>query len=77
VTSVAERIAVLLTPVLGAFNAKIWVRTIAERELGLQPEQLDRSHVAVIAKGIRASLSTFVGRSGADQLVERIQREVV
>ena len=74
--SIAERIAEQLTPVLGAFNAKIWVKTVAQKK-GLTVETLDASHVAVIADGLRQALATFVGKQGADQLVARIQREVV
>ena len=76
-SSTAERIAGHLTPVLGSFNAKVWVKTVAEKKLGLPADQLEITHVPAIADGLRTALAPFVGRAGADQLVERIQREVV
>ena len=74
--NIAERIAEHLTPVLGAFNAKIWVKTVAQKK-GLPVESLEASHVPLLADGLRQALATFVGKQGADQLVARIQREVV
>jgi hypothetical protein len=77
VGSIAERIAGHLTPVLGSFNARIWVQTVADKSCGLAPAEIEAQHVPAIANGLRTALATFVGRAGADQLVERIQREVV
>ena len=75
--STAERIAGHLTPILGSFNAKIWVQTVADKSCGVTPDQIETRHVPAIANGLRTALATFVGRDGADRLVERIQREVV
>jgi hypothetical protein len=76
VNTIADRIADHLTPVLGSFNARIWVKTVAEKK-GLLPDALAAEHVAAIADGLRPALATFVGKQGADRLVEQIQREVV
>jgi hypothetical protein len=77
VSSIADRISAHLTPALGSFNARIWVKTVAEKKLGVALDQLEASHVPAIADGLAPALATFVGRNGAARLVEQIKSEVV
>jgi len=75
-SSVSEQVQSRLAPYLGDFNAKIWVQKVAQRDLGLEPEALARSHLPTLLDGLRPSLNTFFGRQAAGDLVERILREV-
>jgi len=74
--SVSEQVESRLAPYLGDFNAKIWVQKVAQRDLGLEPEALTASHVATLLDGLRPSLNTFFGRQAADELLQKILREV-
>jgi hypothetical protein len=74
--TVAERIAAALGPYIGPFNAKVWVRVVAEKRLGLAVEALRREHVAGLLEGLNPSLRTMMGRAAADELVARIAKEV-
>jgi hypothetical protein len=76
VSSVSEKITAQLAPYIGSFNAKMWVKSVARRELGLNPEELTAGHLATLVDGLRPSLSTLMGRAAADDLLTRIGREV-
>jgi uncharacterized membrane protein len=73
---IAAAVASHLAPFLGAFNAKIWVKTVAERKLGKSAETLSRLDVAALSQGLLPALTTFMGRVAAEELVQKIQREV-
>ena len=75
-SSIAEAVASNLAPFLGAFNAKIWIRTVAEKKLGKSVETLSRLDVVALSQGLQSALSTFMGRVAAEELVQKIQREV-
>ena len=75
-SSIAEVVASHLVPFLGAFNAKIWIRTVAEKKLGKSVETLSRLDVVALSQGLQSALSTFMGRVAAEELVQKIQREV-
>jgi len=75
-SSIAEAVASHLAPFLGAFNAKIWIRTVAEKKLGKSVETLSRLDVVALSQGLQSALSTFMGRVAAEELVQKIQREV-
>ena len=75
-SSIAEAVASHLAPFLGAFNAKIWIRTVAEKKLGKSVETLSRLDVVALSQGLQSALSTFMGRVVAEELVQKIQREV-
>lgn len=74
--SVAERVATALGPYIGPFNAKVWVRVVAEKKLGMAVELVRREHVTALLEGLGPSLRTMMGRAAADELVARIAREV-
>jgi len=74
--TVAEQVAAQLAPYLGPFNASNAVRTWSERKLLLSPEDLRPEHVPKLLEALRPMLCTFVGRSSATVLVEKIGREV-
>jgi len=74
--SIAERFTARLAPYLGAFNAEVWVKTVAKRDLSLLPEQLTAAHVPALAEGLRPSLNTFIGRQAADDLLRQILQEI-
>ena len=42
-----------LTPYIGDFNSKIWVKAVARRELGLTPDALPAAHVEKMLDGLR------------------------
>lgn len=73
---VAEQIAARLAPYIGQFNARMWVKAVARRELGMSPEELKTAHVSTLLDGLRPSLSTLMGRGAADDLLLQIGREV-
>ena len=73
---IAEQVSARLAPFIGPFNAQMWVKTVARRELGLSPEELQTGHLDTLIKGLRPSLSTLMGRGAADDLLLQISREV-
>ncbi|MFP3940553.1 MAG: hypothetical protein ACLF0P_09630 [Thermoanaerobaculia bacterium] len=74
--SLSSVITERLAPFLGAFNAQVWVKTVAERKLGLSPEDLKPEHLDALVEGLRPSLNTFMGRAAAEDLLRQIGREV-
>jgi len=75
-SSISEEVAARLAPYLGDFNAQVWVKTVAKRDLSLAPEELTASDVPTLLNGLRPSLNTFIGRTAADELLQKILREV-
>ncbi len=73
---VRERVQEHLAPYLGDFNAEVWIKVVAERDLGLAPDELTEEHLDRLLEGLRASLNTFLGRTAAGELCQRITREV-
>ncbi|MGD2113849.1 MAG: hypothetical protein PVG07_02280 [Acidobacteriota bacterium] len=73
---ISDQVSGQLAPYLGEFNAKVWVKVVADRDLGMAPEELEREHVEPLLEGLRASLNTFLGRSAAGDLCRKIVREV-
>ena len=73
---VAEQLIEQLAPYLGAFNAKISVKTFAQRALGLNTEQLTRDDVPALLEALRPSLYTLVGKASTDALLEKVARQV-
>lgn len=74
--SISERFTARLAPYLGAFNAEVWVKTVAKRDLSLLPEELTAAHVPALVEGLRPSLNTFIGRQAADELLRQILQEI-
>lgn len=74
-TPIADRLAACLAPYLGDFNAAVWVKTVAKRDLSLAPEELTATHLPALAEGLRPSLSTFIGRQAAEELLQQILEE--
>ncbi len=72
----AERVSDALAPYLGAFNAKVTVKTFAQRSLGVPAEALTAAQLPRLLDALRPTLYTLVGRVSADSLLEQIQREV-
>lgn len=75
-SSIAEQVAERLAPLLGSFNAEVWVKTVAERKVGITVDQLTAANLGALLEGLRPSLNTFMGRATADELLQRIGREV-
>jgi hypothetical protein len=75
-TPMAERVTTALAPYLGPFNARIAVKTFAQRSLKLAPEDLKAEHVPALLDALRPTLYTLVGSAPTDALLERIRREV-
>jgi hypothetical protein len=76
VASISEQVSERLAPFLGPFNAEIWVKTVAERKVGITVDQLTPENLGALLEGLRPSLNTFMGRAAAGELIERIGREV-
>lgn len=74
--SVAEEVASRLTPYLGALNARVRVKAVAEKKLGVPTEELSARDVAALMEAIRPALGVLMGREAAGELVRRIEREV-
>lgn len=72
---VRERVERHLAPYLGDFNAEIWVKVVAERDLGVAPDEITKEHLGPLLEGLRASLNTFLGRTAAGELCQRIIQE--
>lgn len=75
-SSTYERLAERLAPYLGPFNAQVWVKVVAERDLGLSAEALTGDDVQAVIEGLRPALNTFMGSGAATELLDRIEREV-
>jgi hypothetical protein len=75
-SSVSEQVAARLAPYIGQFNAQMWVKSVARRELGLTPEDVTATHLASLLGGLRPFLQTLMGRSTSDELLQQIRREV-
>lgn len=65
-----------LSPYIGAFNAKVAVKTFAQRSLKLSPEAVTLEHLPALLEALRPMLNTLVGRSSTEALLEEIQRGV-
>lgn len=75
--SVAEQVALELTPYLGPFNAKVAVKTFAGRAFDdLTPEELTLEHLPGLLEALRPMLNTLAGRAATEAVLERIAREV-
>lgn len=75
-STISARLTARLAPYLGSFNAEVWVKTVAKRDLSLAPDQLTAAHVPALAEGLRPSLNTFIGRQAADDLLRQILQEM-
>ncbi|HEY3570691.1 MAG TPA: hypothetical protein VGP73_22360 [Thermoanaerobaculia bacterium] len=75
-TSFSRQLAARLAPYIGDFNAQMWIKSVARRELGLAPEDLTVKHLPPLIDGLRPFLQTLMGRSTADNLLQQIGREV-
>jgi hypothetical protein len=75
-TPVSEQVATRLAPYIGAFNAQMWIRSVARRDLGVAPEELTGPQVTRLLDGLRPFLQTLMGRGTADDLLLQIGREV-
>lgn len=73
---VSEQVATRLAPYIGAFNAQMWIKSVARRDLGIGPEELTGVHLLKLLDGLRPFLQTLMGRGTADELLAQIGREV-
>jgi hypothetical protein len=74
--STADQIAAQLSPYIGRFNAQMWVKSVARRELALAPEDVTPKHLPTLVDGLRPYLQTLMGRATAEDLLLQITREV-
>ncbi|HEV2851703.1 MAG TPA: hypothetical protein VHC97_02760 [Thermoanaerobaculia bacterium] len=75
-SSIFQQVAARLTPYIGSFNAQMWIKSVARRELGLPPEDLTARHLPPLIDGLRPFLQTLMGRATAENLLQQIGREV-
>lgn len=75
-SGISGQVAARLAPYIGEFNAQMWIKSVARRDLGLTPEELEAAHLDRLAVGLRPFLQTLMGRSTADDLLLQITREV-
>lgn len=73
---VSNQVATRLAPYIGEFNAQMWIKSVARRDLGIPPEELTGSHLQKLLDGLRPFLQTLMGRGTADDLLAQIGREV-
>jgi hypothetical protein len=74
--SISEKVASRLSPYIGDFNARMWIKSVARRELGLSPDDLTAAHLQPLLGGLRPFLQTLMGRTTTDDLLQQIRREV-
>ena len=74
--STAEQVADQLAPYLGPFNARIAVKTFARRAFDLDEEDLTPQHLPGLLEALGPMLKTLAGRTTAEVVLDRIQREV-
>lgn len=74
--SISEQVVERLSPYLGEFNAQVWVKVVAQRDLGVEPQDLSVADLPPLIEGLRPSLNTFMGREAAEELLKRVSREV-
>lgn len=75
-SSLSQQVSARLAPYIGQFNAQMWIKSVARRELGLAPEELTSAHLTPLIEGLRPFLQTLMGRSTAENLLQQIGREV-
>lgn len=73
---VSDQVATRLAPYIGAFNAQMWIKSVARRDIGIGPEELTRAHLPKLLDGLRPFLHTLMGRGTADDLLVQIGHEV-
>jgi hypothetical protein len=74
--SIAEQVASLLGPYLGEFNARISVKTFAQRTLKRELDAIGPEDVPALLEALRPSLYTLVGRLSTDALLDEIRSKV-
>lgn len=75
-SSVSQQVAARLTPYIGPFNAQMWIKSVARRDLGMPPEDLTHHHLSSLIAGLRPFLQTLMGRATAENVLQQIGREV-
>jgi len=75
-SSISQQVAARLTPYIGPFNAQMWIKSVARRELGMPPEDLTQRHLSSLIDGLRPFLQTLMGRATAENVLQQIGREV-
>ena len=75
-SSISQQVAAQLTPYIGQFNAQMWVKSVARRELGLSPEDLTSAHLPPLLHGLRPFLQALMGRTTTDELLQQLGREI-
>ena len=75
-SSIHQQVSERLAPYIGPFNAQMWIKSVARRDLGLSPEDLKPAHVRSLIEGLRPFLQTLMGRTTAEDLLQQIGREV-
>ena len=75
-SSIHEQVAARLAPYIGQFNAQMWIKSVARRDLGLSPEDLTPVHLRSLIDGLRPFLQTLMGSGTADDLLRQIGSEV-
>lgn len=75
-SSISEQVAARLSPYIGDFNAQMWIKSVARRDLKISPEELSAAHVPPLVDGLRPFLQALMGRATADDLLLQISREV-
>jgi hypothetical protein len=75
--SIAEAITARLSVYLGAHTARAAVKTFSQKALGRGPETLTEDDIPMIAEALRPVLRTFVGRTRAEIVIERIKQQTL
>lgn len=75
-SSISEQVAARLAPYIGGFNAQMWIKSVARRDLNVSPEELSPAQLAPLVDGLRPFLQALMGRATADDLLQQISREV-
>lgn len=74
--SPAEIVREGLAPILGQHTAKTAVLMTAKQSFKTDPEKLTRAQIPILLDALGPILRTLIGRASAEQVVDRIKREL-
>jgi hypothetical protein len=75
-STISAQVEARLAPLLGPNMARSALRTFSQRSLGKEPETLTAADVPALLAALRPALRTLLGSATAEQLLERLAREI-
>ena len=72
----AEIVRAHIARYLGPFTSKTAVQMMARQALGTEPDRVTREQVPALLEALGPTLRTLLGKSGADNVVGEIRKEL-